>query len=94
MFNYVNITTCGSEGMLNLFFGDHCVALVSDIGIADEIRASTHKRGDPTAWDKREKLKASNDWSIKDNLWWHFKYGYRSMGEAYDLLECDQKRSS
>ena len=40
MFGYVDITTKGCEGWLNLFFGQQCVALVDNIHIANEMRRS------------------------------------------------------
>jgi hypothetical protein len=43
-FSYVNITTKGCEGWLNLFFGEYCIALVRDIYIADQIRRFCDQR--------------------------------------------------
>lgn len=43
-FNYVNITSKGCEGWLNLFHGDDILCLVRVIAIADEIRQSTPER--------------------------------------------------
>jgi hypothetical protein len=39
-FTYVDIVGCGDKckGWLNLFFGEHCIALVRDVEIADNIR--------------------------------------------------------
>ena len=38
-FSYVDITVGrGREGWLNLFWGDHCVALVDNAVIADQMR--------------------------------------------------------
>jgi len=37
-FSYVDVTTKGCEGWLNLFWGDHCVALVDNAVIADQMR--------------------------------------------------------
>lgn len=37
-FGYVNITTDGCEGWLNLFFGEHVVGLVNNVWLADRIR--------------------------------------------------------
>ena len=45
VFNYVNITTEGCEGWLNLFHNDDIVCLVRVVVIADEIRATTPERG-------------------------------------------------
>jgi hypothetical protein len=38
VFSYVDVTTKGCEGWLNLFWGDHCVALVDNAVIADQMR--------------------------------------------------------
>jgi hypothetical protein len=43
-FNYVNITTSGSEGWLNLFHNDDVVSMVRVVIIADEIRSTTPER--------------------------------------------------
>jgi len=37
-FRYVNIKTNGCEGWLNVFFGEHCIALVSNVWLADKVR--------------------------------------------------------
>ena len=37
-FSYVDITTKGCEGWLNLFWGDYCVALVNNVDIANQMR--------------------------------------------------------
>lgn len=37
-FRYVDITTKGCEGWLNLFFGEHVIALINNPVLADEIR--------------------------------------------------------
>lgn len=38
MFSYVNIRTKGCEGWINLFFGEHCIALIDNREIADQIK--------------------------------------------------------
>jgi len=43
-FNYVNITTNGCEGWLNLFFGDECIAVITSVYLADKIRSEVPKR--------------------------------------------------
>lgn len=43
-FNYVNITTKGCEGWLNLFFDDHVIALVDNVCLADKIRQEIPER--------------------------------------------------
>lgn len=43
-FNYVDITTKGCEGWLNLFFGDEIVAMVRNKALASEIRKVTPPR--------------------------------------------------
>lgn len=37
-FNYVNITSTGCEGWLNLFFGERCVTLIRDVEMANKMR--------------------------------------------------------
>ena len=37
-FNYVNITTKGCEGWLNLFVDEHVIALVQNVYLANRIR--------------------------------------------------------
>ena len=43
-FNYVDVVGKGCEGWLNLFFGDHCIALVNNQSLADEIRRAIKPR--------------------------------------------------
>ena len=43
-FNYVDITTKGCEGWLNLFIDDECVALVKNEYIANKIRKIVKKK--------------------------------------------------
>lgn len=43
-FNYVDVVGKGCEGWLNLFFGDHCIALVNNLCLADEIRKAVKPR--------------------------------------------------
>lgn len=43
-FNYVNVEGVGFEGSINLFFGENCLCLVRDSGIADEIRKKVKER--------------------------------------------------
>lgn len=43
-FNYVNITTKGCEGWLNLFIDEHCIALVRNVYLANRIRALATER--------------------------------------------------
>jgi len=43
-FNYVDIATKGCEGWLNLFFGEHCVSMINDVDLANQIRSVTAKR--------------------------------------------------
>lgn len=38
VFTYVNIVGKGCEGWLNLFFGEHCVAMIHNVELADNIR--------------------------------------------------------
>ena len=37
-FTYVNVTTKGYKGAINLFFNDHVIASVVDVDVANEIR--------------------------------------------------------
>jgi len=37
-FTYVDVTTQGCEGTLNLFFDDFCVAYISNIYVAQQLR--------------------------------------------------------
>ncbi len=46
-FTYVNVIGEGCEGWLNLFYSDHCIALVTNVVIANEIRKS-HDEYRPT----------------------------------------------
>ena len=48
-FNYVNIVSNNpdTEGWLNLFFGERCVALVNDKHLADEIRKEIPEKTPP-----------------------------------------------
>jgi hypothetical protein len=43
-FNYVDITDHGCEGWINLFYGDACIDLVSDVALANEIRKGCKAR--------------------------------------------------
>jgi hypothetical protein len=43
-FSYVDITTKGCNGWLNLFFGEHCVAMVQNVWIANEMRKVIPKK--------------------------------------------------
>lgn len=43
-FNYVDITTKGCDGWLNLFFGEDIIALVRNVDLATRIRATTPRR--------------------------------------------------
>lgn len=43
-FSYVNITTKGCEGWINLFFGEQIIAMISDVDLASEIKAETEER--------------------------------------------------
>ena len=54
-FNYVNIKTKGCEGWLNLFFGEHVIALVNNVWLADKIREKIDATKEPItqAGDKR-----------------------------------------
>jgi hypothetical protein len=48
-FNYVNITTKGCEGWLNLFLDDEIIALVQNNYIASRVRAcATERAKEPT----------------------------------------------
>lgn len=37
-FQYENITTKGCEGWINLFFGEHAIAMINNAWLADRIR--------------------------------------------------------
>lgn len=39
-FSYVDISCGGCEGWLNLFWGDHCIALVNNVALANQMRAA------------------------------------------------------
>ena len=43
-FNYVDIVGKGCKGWLNLFFGDECIAMISDIDLANKIRLQAANR--------------------------------------------------
>jgi len=43
-FTYVNIASKGCEGWLNLFFGDHVIALVDNVWLANQIRAEIQEK--------------------------------------------------
>ena len=38
MFSYVDIKSAGCEGWINLFFGQHCIAMISNPVLAKEIK--------------------------------------------------------
>lgn len=40
-FSYVDIKTKGCEGWLNLFFEDHCIAMIDNVFLANRIRLAT-----------------------------------------------------
>lgn len=40
MFKYVDITSKGCEGWINLFFGDQCICMISDPELATAIKKS------------------------------------------------------
>ena len=52
-FSYVDIVGDKCNGWLNLFFGEHCIALVNNVKIANEMRRvipkKTNKPAEPTA---------------------------------------------
>ena len=44
-FEYVEVVGKGCEGWINLFFGEHIVALIRNVWLADQIKSVTAKRG-------------------------------------------------
>ncbi len=43
-FTYVDITTIGCEGWVNLMFGDICIALITDVNLATKIKQVIENR--------------------------------------------------
>ena len=39
-FNYVDIVTSGCKGWINLFFGEHVIALIDNVFLAEKIKAA------------------------------------------------------
>jgi hypothetical protein len=86
-FNYVDVVGKGCDGWLNLFFEDHCIALVDNVEIANKIRKTTRNRNSLTVAEMINNLNASRCWDKKGGLYWNFKYGYKTLEEAHSLLE-------
>ena len=42
-FNYVDITTKGCEGWINLFFGEHIITCIPNVELANEIKKVCNK---------------------------------------------------
>lgn len=43
-FEYVNVVGKGCEGWLNLFFGEHFIALIDNVKIANLIRSEINEK--------------------------------------------------
>jgi len=43
-FSYVDITTKGCDGWLNLFFDEFCIAMIDNVHIADEMRKTIERK--------------------------------------------------
>lgn len=49
-FNYVSVTTKGYEGCINLFFGNHVLALITNVALADKIKNCVKERHPAMDW--------------------------------------------
>ena len=78
-FTYVDVTTKGYEGALNLFFNDHEIASVVDVDVANEIRKAISVKHDDLKIKEQFECPIPKLRGFARPSDWDKSYGYHTM---------------